>query len=500
MNGDSIRTPQQQRWDRLRAWLRPGSGPVVARLFHRLLAVVFLLAWISLGVQVLVLIGSRGLLPINEYVHARDLSFFEFPSVFIYGASDTALIAGIWIGAALSVAGLFGFYPRVCAGINAFLYLSYATACREFLWFQWDGMLIEAGVLAMLLPRDRPARWIHLLMRLFVFKVYFESGIAKWNSPIGDWHDGTAMAWYYETSPVPTWLAYYFHQLPGWWHWLESWVVLLMEVFGAFLIFGPRKARLFAFGVFTAFMLLDIGTSNYGFFCYLTLALHVFMLDDRDITWIASKLGRLVPSRVKDLRMPRLPTPRLRWAGPPVRKYFAAAFAAVWITASTIEGLAAFAKFRHADSSVRKHYRPFRVFNVYHLFASVTRARFEPTFETFGDDGWTEHQLHYKPGNPGRRPPFVAPHNPRVDFRLWFYGLTYKRGSPLWVDTLGRRLCTDPDAVQGLFATDLPDAPEAVRIQIYAYRFTDMGSDDWWHREYVETLGIMECDQLRPRN
>src|SRR5256885_8382782 len=43
----------------------------------------------------------------------------------------------------------------------------------------------------------------HLLLRVLLFKLYFESGIAKWQSGLHDWHDGSAMTFYYETAPLP---------------------------------------------------------------------------------------------------------------------------------------------------------------------------------------------------------------------------------------------------------------------------------------------------------
>ena len=90
------------------------------------------------------------------------------------------LSAGIWLGCILAAAALLGRWPRVCFALLVPLYLSYAVACRDMLSFQWDNLLLEAGFLAVFLPRDRPALWIHVLFRLLLFKLYFESGLAKW--------------------------------------------------------------------------------------------------------------------------------------------------------------------------------------------------------------------------------------------------------------------------------------------------------------------------------
>ena len=80
-----------------------------------------------------------------------------------------------------------GARPRLCFALSTLLYLSYVTITRDFLSFQWDNMLIECGFLAAFLRTDAPAPIAHFLFRVVLFKLYFESGLAKWGSPIRDW-------------------------------------------------------------------------------------------------------------------------------------------------------------------------------------------------------------------------------------------------------------------------------------------------------------------------
>ena len=182
-----------------------GSGPLVARVYGRVLAAVMLVAWLSLGVQVRVLLGSRGLLPAADFVAAvraePSATFFDLPSLFRWGASDSALVAGVVAGAALSLLAFAGVARRLCFAVSTLLYLSYVAVGRDFLSFQWDNLLLECGLLASFLPSERPAPLVHFLFRLLAFKLYFESGIAKWQSPVHDWQDGGAMTAYYETAP-----------------------------------------------------------------------------------------------------------------------------------------------------------------------------------------------------------------------------------------------------------------------------------------------------------
>ncbi|HEV8323819.1 MAG TPA: lipase maturation factor family protein, partial [Myxococcota bacterium] len=304
-SGDASGAPAARAVQALRSYWQRGSGAAVAGVFHKLLALVFLDAWISLGVQVHVLVGSRGLLPLAAFLQAARVegspTFGDFPTLFWLGASDGTLTAGVLLGGALALAALAGARPRLCLGLSTTLYLSFTVACRTFFSFQWDNLLLECGLLVLFLPADRRAPWAHWLFRVLLFKLYFESGIAKWQSHLGDWQDGSAMTFYYETAPLPTWLGWYLHALPAWWHHFESWATLVMELAVPFAFFGPRPARLAAAAVLTGFQTVNLASANYGFFVHLALALHVFLLDDRDVAraaalvraWAAATRARL---------------------------------------------------------------------------------------------------------------------------------------------------------------------------------------------------------------
>lgn len=487
---------------------RPASGPEVASLFHRLLALVFLCAWLSLGVQVRLLIGSHGLLPLGDFVDAARaagvLSFHAFPSLLIIHPSDGALLAGIVVGIALALVALLGILPRACAALQVVLYLGYALACRSFLTFQWDNLLLEAAFLAAFLPADRPAPLMHFLFRALLFKLYFESGLAKWQSPLGDWRDGSAMTYYFETAPLPTRLAWYAHHLPRAWHHFESRATLVLELLVPLAIFGPRRIRLSAAALFTAFQFVNAATANYGFFCHLSVCLHVFLLDDGDLARVKSRLRLPAlrwPAAVarwrSRLRLPELP-PRAR-RGLQLIKWLGLAS---WLGVSLIEALFNFgppAVQAEALVPVLELSETYRLINTYHLFAAVTRDRIEPEVQVQAGagDSWTPLVFTYKPGPVNRPPPLVAPHQPRVDFLLWFYGLSFARRQPGYVSGLLGHLCEDPDAVKGLFTEPPPPDIRSVRLVFWDYRFTTAdqrrATGDWWARHLVQTSAVVRC-------
>ena len=344
-----------------------------------------------------------------------------------------------------------------------------------------------------------------------LFKLYFESGIAKWQSELGDWQDGSAMTYYYETAPLPTWLAFTAHHLPVWWHHFESRATLVLELAVPFLIFGPRRGRLFAAFVFSFFQICNAATANYGFFCYLAAALNVFLLDDVDVERAGARAAKYVPSRDPPRRgtaavlSRAAPRRALGEEGPRPKPvvWLGRAGAALFVLVSLTDALFAFTEPGRALTIVAPLFelnQRFRLVNSYHLFASITRERIEPELQTLAlrttdaesagaaaaDGRWTPHYLWHKPGDPRRAPDFVAPHQPRVDFQLWFYGLAFRRREPTYVSTLVERMCEDPAAVQPLFREPLPPHPAAVRIVYWRYVFASRAerraTGAWWSR------------------
>ncbi|HEY5090772.1 MAG TPA: lipase maturation factor family protein [Polyangia bacterium] len=517
-------------------WWTFDSGAAVGAAFARVLALISLCAWLSLGAQVQVLMGSRGLLPFAEFMRAVQAepgtSIFQLPTIFWWFHGDGALTVGVALGAALSIAALAGFRPRLSFALSTALYLSFAVVGRDFLSFQWDNLLLECGLLASFLPTDAPAPTVHFLFRLLLFKLYFESGLAKWQSPIDDWRDGSAMTYYYQTAPLPTWLAFYAHHLPIWWHHFESRATLVLELVVPFAIFGPRRARLGAAILFALFQIANAATANYGFFCYLAAALSLFLLDDADLERARARLGPLVPAavgRIADRWRSALAwvTPSADGAAAPARaelpgsgragaghRWLGRAGASLFIALSLIGGLYNFTepgRLLTLAGPIFELDERFRLVNSYHLFAAVTRERIEPELQTLAegdpaaqvengndDDGaWTAQDLWHKAGDPRRAPDFVAPHQPRVDFQLWFYGLGFRRGEPAYVSALVGRMCEDPAAVQPLFRAPLPPPPSAVRIVYWEYAFATAAekraTGAWWRRARIGMSQAIPC-------
>ena len=471
-------------------WIYPDSGPVVARSFHAALGLIFVIAFASLAAQIDLLFAAGGLAPIGEFVallREQQISPSLAPSLFWWSATDTTLYTAAIAGMVCGLLALLGRLVRPCLALATLLYLGFVNLGAPFLGFQWDSLLLECGLLAVLLPRGRAAPVVHLLLCFLLFKLYFESGLAKWYSPIGDWHDGAAMRFYYETAPVPSPLAWYAHHLPGGWHTFEGWAVLVLELLLPLLIFAGRRGRLLTFAGLTGFQLFNLATANYGFFVHLALALHLFLLRDEDLERPRRWLARLRSPVSEDRPPGRLVTG------------LTTGFAAVYLALSLLDARANFSDAATAErwqARLAPYYEPLRMINTYHLFAQITQERIEPEFSTLADDTWTEQPLRYKPGPVDRRPPFVAPHQPRLDFQLWFYGLAFAGQPPDYVLRLLIMLCREPARAQAAFAAPLPAAPEAVRLRVAQYNFSEPGADAWWTRSELGELGVLRCADL----
>ena len=459
---------------------------VVRDLFLRLLGLVFLAAFLSLLVQITALVGDDGLLPARVLLTRVD-SLADAPTLFRWiEPSDGALRALAIAGAVLSLALAGNLAPRWCLVALWVLYLSFVTVGQEFFAFQWDNLLLETAVLAILLapgglrPRAAPAPHpLALFLVLWLlFRLHVESGLAK--ILLGDptWRDLTAPASYYETAPLPTWIGWWVHQLPLAAHRASGLGMYLVELALPFGLLGPRRVRVVTFAGMVGMQLVFLLTANYGFFNYLSIALCLFALDDGHLGWIAVRLGRpLAP------RLPRRPSPTATAVLAPLT--------VALLGLSLVAFLPLVPPLRNALTAlapIRRVVGPWRSVNAYHLFAQMTRVRREAVIEG-SDDGvtWLAYEFRWKPGDPMWAPAFVAPHQPRLDFQMWFL-LLGGREVPPWFAQLLTKPRREPDAVTGWFAHDpfAGRAPARIRVAVYRYRFTDpatrRATGAWWTR------------------
>jgi hypothetical protein len=268
------------------------------------------------------------------------------------------------------------------------------------------------------------------------------------------------------TQPLPTPLGWYAHHLPMPIQRLSTAVALGTELCVPFFGFGPRRLRLAGFSALTGLQAIIAATGNYGFFNLLSVVLALWFLDDQQVS-----RGRHRP-----------PHPTPRW-----RRLVDAALALPLGAVSIFALLERFG--RNAPrplERLRERLAPLRSVNSYGLFSVMTTTRPEIVVEG-SDDGqtWREYQFRYKPGDPRRPPRWVAPHQPRLDWQMWFAALG---PPPAWFASFMLRLLESSPEVLGLLATNpFPERPPRfVRALLYDYSPTDLRTKRetgrWWDR------------------
>jgi hypothetical protein len=463
-----------------RSWRVARSGPVAAWTFLRLLGAIYGIAFLSILVQIDGLIGPRGILPAGDFLRAirgayGPAAYWYLPTVFWWSASTPALLVVCGIGVVASACVLLDRVTTPALLVCWIAYLSIVGVGQEFLSFQWDSLLLEAGVLAVLTSAWPTAlAWLY---RWLLFRLMFMSGIVKLVSGDSTWRNLTALTYHFETQPLPNPISWYVHQLPP--PILEGMTAgtLVVETLVPFMYFGPRRVQAIAAGITVAFQGLIFLTGNYTFFNLLTMALALWLLDD-DV--LRARLRQRFASRASQI-LPGPPAGWLRW---PLQ---AAVTILVLVNAATF-WQARGGELPASVAIVQAGLEPLRLSSGYGLFAVMTTTRPEIDFEG-SDDGvtWTSYAFYQKPGDERRAPPWVAPYHPRLDWQMWFAALS-DASSDRWVLALAARLLEGSPPVRALLAPGpwSTHPPRYIRATLYDYRFSDWASGRatgaWWIR------------------
>ncbi|KER19358.1 hypothetical protein T265_11846 [Opisthorchis viverrini] len=134
---------------------------------------------------------------------------------------------------------------------------------------------------------------------------------------------------------------------------------------------------------------------------------------------------------------------------------------------------------RHIHSQLR----PYHLTNGYGLFRRMTGVGGRPEVILEGapsmEGPWTEYHFRFKPGRVNRTPPVVIPHQPRVDWQLWFAALSQPDDHPWFYNLVYRLLQQEPDVLQLLDTSTIPTNPKFVRAHLYTYYYTQPTEHLW---------------------
>src|SRR5689334_4334921 len=261
----------------------------------RLLGFVYATAFLVAVVQLVPLIGEKGLTPargylwvIHGYYGSRHMAMLHVPTLFWFGVSDLGLRIFSWVGLALSVVVLAGYANAVLLALLWGIYMSIVHIGNIWYGYGWEIQLLETGFLSIFLcplldgrpfPKARPPILVLWLFRWLGFRIMVGAGLIKLR---GDdcWRDLTCLYYHYETQPIPNPISRLLHFLPHWVHNLEVLWNHFVELVVPWFSFGPRTARHVAGLLLVLFQLILIISGNLSFLNYLTIIPFLACFDD----------------------------------------------------------------------------------------------------------------------------------------------------------------------------------------------------------------------------
>src|SRR5207253_7579243 len=317
--------------------------------------------------------------------------------------------------------------------------------------------------------------------KFLLFKLMLMSGVVKLTS--GDdswglvnhslhWSALTALDYHYWSQPLPTVFSWWADKGPESFKHFSVAFCLVVEIVMPFFLWAPRRPRLIAAGLLIFLQLVIAITGNYCFFNLLTIALCLLLIDDQSLCRKSAPLplGTLtaLPAGLRSTR------------GALPQRLCSYASVVVAIVTLPINAWLIFSAFKPEArpprmlADIYRKLEAFRIVNGYGLFRVMTKDRCEIVLEG-SDDGmdWLPYEFKWKPGDVKRAPGWCAPHQPRLDWQMWFAAL----GSPqekLWFYNLEICLLEGKTDVTRLFARNpFPEnAPRYTRATFYRYRFT----------------------------
>uniref|UniRef100_A0A8C2K305 Lipase maturation factor n=1 Tax=Cyprinus carpio TaxID=7962 RepID=A0A8C2K305_CYPCA len=512
-------------------------------MFLWCLSAIYMFAFASLYVQIPGLYGNEGVLPARWQLRVSGKSVVEqlkdSPTLLWFGPRlglDTQQCMELLslTGALLSLMTLALPVLRDCRVFLVLwiLYLSLYQVGQVFLYFQWDNLLLETGFLAILIApmkmpwstkerlHDNVTFW---LARWLLFRLMFASGVVKLTSRCPTWWGLTALTYHYETQCIPTPLAWFAHQLPVWFQKLSVVGTFVIEIAVPFMFFSPiRRHRLVAFYMQVLIQVFIILSGNYNFFNILTITLCMSLLDDQHVnfwlrrympktetslqtlcSWLAVvlEIGTYAVLGYWSVRYFDL---QVDWENKSVSSRTAFTYfefngflktvtvPSIWIGVLSLTWEVISAMFKCA--CVRGVL--WRLWNTiqWAVMAAATVSMF--AISLVSKLPVSEIEFMYKPGNVSAAPPVVAPHQPRLDWQMWFAALGPHTQSP-WFSSLLHRLLQGKRDVIRLIQTDesqypfSKQPPAYLRAHRYKYWFSKPKEDGsypqrWWRRVYVE--------------
>lgn len=436
------------------------------------LGFIYLIAFLSLVSQVIPLFGEQGIVPLSDSIpfFSKQVQhkWLYLPSLFWFGVSDELLKGAVWLGVILSLVMIAGKRFSWIGTLGVWLlYVSFVNLGAPFMSFQWDVLLVEAGFLALLVDVGVAPTVIVWAFRLLVFRVMFASGLVKLTSGDLLWRNFEAMSVHYLTQPIPHIGGWYADKLPVWFQRFSTVMVFVIELIIPFFMFGPKRMKQVCAAVCIGLMGLIALTGNYTFFNLLVILLSFSIV----------------------IEAPLPPIKKLQnWTWRSLRTGIALSLIVLGITHEIVRFVPVV---KEPFPGLRRVVSGWRLINGYGLFAVMTPHRDEISILGSKDGHeWKTYTFKYKPEALNKAPQWIWPHQPRLDWQMWFASLSTLQRT-FWLQRFALKLLEGNNVVTRLLEenpfSDSP--PEMIKMDRYRYTYSSLAhrqeTGDWWQRRYI---------------
>ncbi|PWT70697.1 MAG: membrane protein [Bacteroidetes bacterium] len=473
----------------------------------RLLGAIYAIAFLVAINQILPLIGSDGLTPIDIFIDritnslgSKLSGFIRLPSIFWFSHSDATLLFTAWTGFILSCIVVAGYANAILLTILWILYMSFVHLGQEWYGYGWEIQLLETGFLSIFLcplidmrpfPKRATPMPIIVLFRWLIFRIMVGAGLIKIR---GDevWRNWTALYYHFETQPMPGPLSRWFHFLPR--PILRFGVMYnhFAELIAPWFAFWPRMARHIAGIVMILLQIMLIFSGNLSFLNWLTILPALACFDDG--FWSKLLPGRLVRRAQHAELVCEKSRPMLNIA---------------WAVTIIVALLSIQPVFNMISPRqiMNTSFDPLDLVNTYGAFGSVGQERTNVIFEGTSDDNagdgadWKAYSYKGLPVALDKPSPQIAPYHLRLDWQMWFASMSTPEEYPWTVNLIWKLLHNDPAALSLFAENPFPDKPpKYIRAVMYKYSFAAPQNSEgrWWNRDLIGTwLPAMSINDKR---
>ena len=444
-------------------------------LFLRLVGLNLFFAFYSLKTQVIGLYGSNGIQPIKLIISSLDRkNMMNIPTLFWFSQTDFFIKLVTYCGIFSSIAIILGNIDFWYYLISYVCYLSFVIIGSPFLNYQWDVMILEACFMCFFYSLTNPPNiFMQYAIRLFFVRFMVSAGLAKIKSGDKNWRELKSMSYHYWTQPLPNKFAWYMDKMSEDFHKLSCGIALLIQVgLTPFMLF-PLNVRIWVVLAQLFLQIMIAGTGNYCFFNSLAVTFLVPFLPDSywnrwlmdfgiklDIHFILMIIaGFIVYNNVAMF----------------IRQFFSNEIP----------------KDKEKYLSFHTKYQSFAISNPYGLFANMTTNRKEIIIEGSSDGKtWLPYEFKYKPGDQKQYPIQVAPHQPRIDWQMWFASLSDFQSNQWFLNFMIRLIKNEREVTKLIKHNPFEEkSPIMIRAMFYEYTFTTKEeykeTKNYWNRKLI---------------